>query len=175
MSNKNLNVSSCIDTICNNFENSIVEIMNIKYFYDLKSFFSTGSNLSDDEKNTLYENLINNYLLKIKELNKNVELNRFSSSVDDYLDFFSNGYNKQYDKEYSDIESEGDEIADDLYLKLIGTNNRSLELPIRLSEIKKYQVHSIIDDKNIEKVIQWVILKLAIMYTYLKNKEVKVK
>ena len=50
MSNKNLNVSSCIDTICNNFENSILEIMNIKYYYDLKSFFPTGKDLSKAEK-----------------------------------------------------------------------------------------------------------------------------
>ena len=175
MSNKNLNVSSCIDTICNNFENSILEIMNIKYYYDLKSFFLTGKDLSKDDKYSLYENLINNYLLKIKKLNKKVELKRFSSSVDDCLDFFSNGYDKQCNEYLADVESEGDEIADDLYLKLIGMNNRDLELPINLREIIKYQIHSIIDDKDIEKVIQWVILKLAIMYTYLKNEVVKVK
>ena len=174
MSNKN-NVSSCIDTICNNFENSILEIMNIKYYYDLKSFFSTKKDLSKDDKYSLYENLINNYLLKIKELNKKVELKRFSSSVDECLDFFSNNYDKQSNKYLANVESEGEEIADDLYLKLIGTNNRNLELPIKLDEIIKYQIHSIIDDKYIENVIQWVILKLAIMYMYLKNEVVKVK
>ena len=108
-------------------------------------------------------------------MNKKVELKRFSSSVDDCLDFFSNGYDKQCNEYLADVESEGDEIADDLYLKLIGMNNRDLELPVNLKEIIKYQIHSIIDDKYIENVIQWVILKLAIMYMYLKNEVVKVK
>ena len=175
MNNNNSKVSSCIDTICNNFENSILEIMNIKYYYDLKSIFSIESNLSEDDKYSLYENLINSYLFKIKELNKNIELNKFNRKIDDYLYFFSYRFDNQNEEDLSDVESEGDEIADDLYLKLIGINNRNLELPINLKEIINYQIHSLIDDKDVEKVIQWIILKLAIMYTYLKKEVVKVK
>lgn len=170
MSNNNSKVNSCINTICKNFENSIIEIINIQYYYDLEKFFSTGSDLSESDKYLLYENLINDYLIKIKNLNKKVELNKFSREIDDYLEFFSYRFNEKNKEYLSDIEFEGDEIANDLYLKLIGINNRNLKLPINLNEIINYQINSIIDRKDIEKVIQWIILKLAIMYTCLKLK-----
>lgn len=170
MDNNNSKVSSCIDTIYNNFENSIEKIMNIQYYYDLNKIFSVTNELTEKEWYSLYENLINEYLVKIKNLDKKIKFEKISREIDDYLEFFSHRFDESTSESLSDIEDEGDEIANDLYLKLIGTNNRNLKLPINLNEIINYQINSVINKKDIEKVIQWIILKLAIIYNYLKLK-----
>ena len=83
--NNNLKVSSCIDTICNNFENSIEKIMNIQYYYDLNKIFSVTNELTEKEWYSLYENLINEYLVKIKNLHINLRYSFRKNIVYNFL------------------------------------------------------------------------------------------
>ena len=57
-----------LETISKRFENNTKKIMAIKYHYDLINVFADTNNLSAEEKNSLYDMLINDYLNKIKLL-----------------------------------------------------------------------------------------------------------
>lgn len=162
-----------IDTISHEFENSTKKIMAIEYHYDLEKIFSITDSLSLKEKYSLYEALINDYLKKIKSLKNHPSMNDIAKDINDITEFYDYTYEVDDQKEEStlyEVMEEADDIVDDLYLKLIGVNGRSLKLPIKLDDIINLQIRGIINSDDIEKVIYWVILKLSVLYNYLSSK-----
>ena len=72
--------------------------------------------------------------------------------------------------QYYDLENEADHIANDLSNKVLGTNNRTIQLPLKIKDIIQFNISSTIDEQDITKVIMWVIMKLSVVDYFSKKK-----
>ena len=59
--------------------------------------------------------------------------------------------------------------TNDLVQKVIGANERSIQLPIQLNFLKDYCISYLISPKNMDQVITWIILRHATTYYCLTN------
>ena len=66
--------------------------MAIKYHYDLINVFADTNNLSAEEKNSLYDMLINDYLNKIKLLKYHPKLNEIAGDINAIMEFYDYTY-----------------------------------------------------------------------------------
>lgn len=162
-----------LETISKKFENNTKKIMAIEYHYDLINMFAEINDLSAEEKYSLYEMLINDYLNKIKSLKYHPKLNEIAGDINDITEFYNYTYkidDKSRESTLYEIEEEADDIVDDLYLKLFNSNGRKLQLPIRIGDIINLQIRGFISKGDLDKVFYWIILKLSVMYSYLGSK-----
>ncbi len=170
---KKLPLKQYLETISKKFENNTKKIMAIEYHYDLINMFTETNNLSSEEKYSLYEMLINDYLNKIKSLKYHPKLNEIAGDINDITEFYNYTYkvnNKLQESTLYEIDQEADDIVDDLYLKLFNSNGRKLQLPIKIENIINLQIRSFISKDDLDKVFYWIILKLSVMYSYLSSK-----
>lgn len=152
-------------------EERIKKIDNIEYHYDLFKLFSNLKSLSDNKKNIIYENLINNYLENIKRKNL-ITIENIEDKKEEIMDFFNYNYYLDDDNEkaiYMYLETEAESIVNDLISKTLNENDRNLNLPLKLEIIKEFCINSKVDKGDIEKVIVLIILQLSIT-DYLINK-----
>ena len=168
------NLRENVKTISNNFDTEIKKIMSIEYHYNLFNMFSSIDQLPEVEQNNTYEILINEYLTKLEKFDYE-EIKKLDRVTDDVLEFFDYNYfisndEKEIKDRYQIIEEEADEVAYDLIAKVLNKNDRKLELPISIDNIKKYCIHNIIKEDEIKKVILWIILDLATIYNVVSNK-----
>ena len=168
------NLRENVKTISNNFDTEIKKIMSIEYHYNLFNMFSSIDQLPEVEQNNTYEILINEYLTKLEKFDYE-EIKKLDRVTDDILEFFDYNYfisndEKEIKDRYQVIEEEADEVAYDLIAKVLNRNDRKLELPISIDNIKKYCIHNIIKGDEIKKVILWIILDLATIYNVVSNK-----
>ena len=102
-------------------------------------------------------------MLKIKEVNDLEKINSVKRKVDEALDFF-----ERIEDCYEIIE-EADSVSDDLICKLLGNKNRKLDLPIKVQFIKDFCIHGMIEQKDIEKTLTLIVIKLSTINYCLKN------
>ena len=162
-----------LETISNKFENNTKKIMVIEYHYDLINVFAETNDLSAEEKYSLYDMLINDYLNKIKALKYPPKLNEISGDINNIMEFYDYTYkidDKSLESTLYEIEEEADDIVDDLYLKIFNSNGRNLQLPIRTEDIVNLQIRGFISKDDLDKVFYWIILRLSVMYSYLSSK-----
>ena len=147
--------------------------MAIKYHYDLINVFADTNNLSAEEKNSLYDMLINDYLNKIKLLKYHPKLNEIAGDINAIMEFYDYTYkvdDKLQESTLYEIEEEADDIVDDLYLKLFNSNGRKLQLPIKIEDVVNLQIRGFISKDDLDKVFYWIILRLSVIYSYLCSK-----
>ena len=53
--------------------------------------------------------------------------------------------------------------------KVLGTNGRNIDLPVKIDFIKDYCIRNIIDNKDIKKTLLWIVLELTVVSFYLNN------
>ncbi len=154
------NIDNYVKDISKNIESKIENIKKIETDYKLCSLLSNIKDLSPKDSDAILEKLLNMYLELLKPVYTRKEYSKISKQVDNITDFFvldNNDY----------IIAEGDDIAEDLMDKLVNTNDRELNLPVKLEYIKEYWIKSIINIKDIQKTIMWIILRLATVYSFL--------
>lgn len=158
--------------IIDSFNQKLDDITSIKYHYDLFDIFKNINNQTENVKNDILEKLINNYLIEIKKSNIKDILDLDEENINSTLEFFSYEYFCKGEKsmQYYDLENEADHIANDLINKVLGTNNRTIQLPLKIKNIIQFNISSTIDEQDITKVIMWVIMKLSVVDYFSKKK-----
>lgn len=109
--------------------------------------------------------MINSCLNKLTNIDHET-MEKNNKSYDEICDFFEYAYftSDEYEQaNYYSIEEEAEAVVTDLINKIHGINNRSINLPIKLNVIKDFEIHNTIEEIDVEKVIFWIILKLATM------------
>lgn len=152
-------------TIFNTFNKKFKKILAIEYHYDLIDIFKCIQDKSIEEKNTIYEEMINSCLNKLTNIDHET-MEKNNKSYDEICDFFEYAYftSDEYEQaNYYSIEEEAEAVVTDLINKIHGINNRGINLPIKLNVIKDFEIHNTIEEIDVEKVIFWIILKLATM------------
>ena len=172
---QNNNLQEYADNISKNFEERIKKIKAIEYHYDLFGLFKIIDKLSKEEKIITYEMLINDYLEKIKGLDRNMIFDRkHDRNIDDITDFFDYNYSKEdnseennkYEYPYCEAQEEAEHVVSDLISKIFNQKGRTLTLPVTIQYIVDYGISGIVPEEDIEKAILWIILKLATIYNY---------
>ena len=59
-------------------------------------------------------------------------------------------------------------ICDDLIKKICNTNNRTISLPISIKNLVDYSISSYISNKDINKLLYFITVKLSIIYNFYK-------
>ena len=119
--------------------------------------------LSNEDTDKVLESLLNKYLKLLKPLYTKEKIRKISKKVDDLTDFFMDVKNDD-----DVIVSDGDFIADDLIAKVMNNNDRKIKLPIKIDYIKEYCITSLVKEKDINKELVWIILRIATIYYCLK-------
>lgn len=161
------------DKVLNNINDKIDTIKKIEYHYNLKDLFNDLKNLSLEQKERTYESIINSQLETISKHNfDDITTIKKKHDIGDIQEFFSYSFfskNEEENNQFCAIEEEAEYVADDLIAKVCGKNGRSISLPISLSNIKNYCIHSVVSEDGIDKTILWIILDLSIICSYLNN------
>ncbi len=166
------NLQECADNISQKLEERIKKIMAIEYHYNLLDFFKEIDKFTEEEQLFAYELLMNDYLKKIKDFDSNIILDRKQDrKIDDITDFFDyDYYSKNKDNvsndEYYDVMEEAEYVVANFISKIFNQKGRTLTLPVTIQNIKDYGVSSVVPEKDMKKVIYWIILKLAVIYNY---------
>ena len=160
-------MNSCINVL----DNQIDEILNTKYHYNLASIFSDICDLSILKQYSIYDEIINNYLEKIKLECKSDVIYKCEDEIVKVLDFYDYDYYFGDENRMDYLENEADEIVFDLVLKLFEENGRNLKMPIKIENLIQFSMNSKISENEISKVIWWIILRLSVIYKVgLKNR-----
>lgn len=151
------------DKISGVIEDKIKVITSIKYHYDLEELTSSINKLSENESELVLEQLINKRFEEIKNSPNKDKYRDSLKSIDEITDFFVDN-----NDESSSVE-EGSYVVSDLINKVLGTNGRNIDLPIKIGFIKDYCIRNIIDKKDIRKTLLWIVLELTVVSFYLNN------
>lgn len=109
----------------------------------------------------ILEELLNYYICNIK----NIYINRkYIQSL--YL--INNIYKQCTNKINRLIVDEANIISDDIIQKITNVNKRTIVLPLKIDILKEYSISSIIFNKDLNLVIELIILRLAIISFSLK-------
>ena len=117
--------------------------------YSLENLFKSIDDLSSDEKEKIIEDLINKQLDKLKNEANEKNLKSNHRMIENILDYY---------EIYDDV---ADGIANQLLYKAIGHNKETLELPVNISDIKKYFFKFEPDNKQLSKALSWILIKLT--------------
>lgn len=172
---QNNNLQEYADNISKDFEERIKKIKAIEYHYDLFDLFKEIDKLSEKEKITTYEMLINDYLEKIKSLDYNMLFDKKQErDIENIMDFFDYDYSENkplersnnWEDSYSEASEEAEHVVYDLISKMFNQKGRTLMLPVTIQYIVDYGISSVVPKEEIEKAILWIILNLATIYNY---------
>lgn len=155
MKNENTDFANKITIKMTSNLSKVIEVQE----YTLDELTIIINDLKSEQKEKVIEEIINNQLNELKDKDDK-KIRKVFKQVDDVTDYFI----KYYDDD-SDIVSECDQIADDLLFKAIGRNERTLEFPIKVDDIKNYCLSSNINNNQIFDSLVWIALRLvAISY-----------
>lgn len=163
-------------------EDKIRKIMAIEYHYNLDYIFKNTLDLCDEDKYGVYEILINYYLKEISKLDSNMVLKEIYKTgegkslkklheIENIIDFFDCSIFEQNDSsmDLDEKEEEASVIAFDLIAKVLGKNERKLDLPIKIQNIKDFCINSTIKERDMHHLFFFIILDLSVVYNYVNH------
>lgn len=157
-----------INFIKSDLENKIATIMSIHH-YNLIDSFEKIKNLNKENKNKICELLINDYIDKIKNLNFSKLSNKdLHFEIDDIISYFEYIEDKKDNHHFSPAEDKAEEIVDNIISSILNKNSNKV-LPITIQSIEKYCILNSSYKIDTEKVVMWIILKLTVIYNYIKD------
>lgn len=128
------NIKNKENDIINFFDSKKNNVIDLLYNYNLFKSLPKNFILNEDEREKIIENIINYYLKKISELNKNeAKIKNEYHNIQEVIDYFSylNDFNinEKQKNSYSIIEDNGECIADNLISKLFINDKRKITFP----------------------------------------------
>ena len=139
--------------------NNIIDNLKENTHYDLNNIF-------EDMNRNILQDLMNHYLKLINNIEVD-DINAVIRKSDNILSSFDYNYHELKNKNRlnnSSIMEEANIITDDLINKLFDKNNRYINLPINVNNIIDYSISNHIANEDVDKVLYYVIIKLAVIY-----------
>lgn len=143
-------ISKAIIETANTELEKVLEVLDLEF----EDLFFLIRNLSDNDKDKVISNIINELLENLKSNITMEKYREIARDVDDITDYYTSKK-----EEFDVVIEEGDQIANDLLFKVIGRNDQKLDLPIDISCIKKYCLSSEIKKDQIYDVLLWIIIR----------------
>lgn len=155
--------------VVNCFDERISKIRSIVYHYELLDVIPDFNKKSSKEQKQIIEDTINFYLSEIKEMNNYNLIKDNNYNIEEVLDFFSYSYKQDNENKYYVVEDSAEYVVDDLLNKLFRNDNRKLNLPVHYDTINEYGLSSEIKEEDTTRAFLWIILKLSVIYNFLKD------
>lgn len=145
-------VAKDITGVMENRLSTISEVLNLDLDNDIIKTIDSLSN--DKERDKLMGIIINKQLEKLKKTVTMEKFSEVSRDVDDITDYYAS---KKED--FDAVIEEGDHIANDILFKVIGHNDRKIDLPIDVSMIKDYCFSSSLKENQFYDTLTWIALR----------------
>lgn len=145
-------VAKDITGVMENRLSKISEVLNLDLNDDIIKTIDSLSN--NEERDKLMGIIINKQLEKLKKTITMEKFSEVSRDVDDITDYYAS---KKED--FDAVIEEGDHIANDILFKVIGHNDRKIDLPINVSMIKDYCFSSSLKENQFYDTLTWIALR----------------
>lgn len=143
--------------ISNTMERNVTKVQEVLDL-DLNDLIEIIDRLNDEDKDKVISIIINNQLEKLKSTTIE-QINDVSREIDEITDYYAS---KKED--FDAVIEEGDYVANQILYKVIGYNDRKLDLPIDLSIIKDYCFSSDLKEEQFYDALMWIALRYITIF-----------
>lgn len=139
--------------ISNTMERNLTKIQEVLDL-DIDDLIDIIERQSEEDRDKIISIIINNQLEKLKTSLTMKKYRDISRDVDDITDYYASKK-----ESFDAVIEEGDTVANEILLKVIGNNKRTISLPIDISILKEYCISSEIKEEQLYDTLMWIALR----------------
>ena len=139
--------------ISNTMERNLTKIQEVLDL-DIDDLIDIIERQSEEDRDKIISSIINNQLEKLKTSLTMKKYRDISRDVDDITDYYASKK-----ESFDAVIEEGDTVANEILLKVIGNNKRTINLPIDISILKEYCISSEIKEEQLYDTLMWIALR----------------
>ena len=129
---KNINVEELASSLTKTMEINLSKVQEVLDL-DINDLIDIVERLPIEDKDKVVSIIINNQLQKLKNTLTIKKYKEIIRDVDEITDYYAS---KKED--FDVVIEEGDNVSNDILLKVFGNNDRKIELPVDINIIKNY-------------------------------------
>ena len=139
--------------ISNTMERNLTKIQEVLDL-DIDDLIDIIERQFEEDRDKIISSIINNQLKKLKTSLTMKKYRDISRDVDDITDYYASKK-----ESFDAVIEEGDTVANEILLKVIGNNKRTISLPIDISILKEYCISSEIKEEQLYDTLMWIALR----------------
>ena len=139
--------------ISNTMERNLTKIQEVLDL-DIDELIDIIERQFEEDRDKIISSIINNQLEKLKTSLTMKKYRDISRDVDDITDYYASKK-----ESFDAVIEEGDTVANEILLKVIGNNKRTISLPIDISILKEYCISSEIKEEQLYDTLMWIALR----------------
>lgn len=163
--NKNINIEELASSLTKTMEMNLSKVQEVLDL-DINDLIDIVERLPIEDKDKVVSIIINNQLQKLKNTLTIKKYKEIIRDVDEITDYYAS---KKED--FDVVIEEGDNVSNDILLKVIGNNYRKLELPIDINIIKNYCFSTELKEEQFYDTLMWISLRYIAISRCLMIKE----
>ena len=150
---KNINVEELASSLTKTMEINLSKVQEVLDL-DINDLIDIVERLPIEDKDKVVSIIINNQLQKLKTTLTIKKYKEIIRDVDEITDYYAS---KKED--FDVVIEEGDNVSNDILLKVIGNNDRKLELPVDINIIKNYCFSTELKEEQFYDTLMWIALR----------------
>lgn len=150
---KNINVEELASSLTKTMEINLSKVQEVLDL-DINDLIDIVERLPIEDKDKVVSIIINNQLQKLKNTLTVKKYKEVIRDVDEITDYYAS---KKED--FDVVIEEGDNVSNDILLKVIGNNNRKIELPVDINIIKNYCFSTELREEQFYDTLMWIALR----------------
>ena len=162
---KNINVEELASSLTKTMEINLSKVQEVLDL-DINDLIDIVERLPIEDKDKVVSIIINNQLQKLKNTLTIKKYKEIIRDVDEITDYYAS---KKED--FDVVIEEGDNVSNDILLKVIGNNDRKIELPVDINIIKNYCFSTELKEEQFYDTLMWIALRYIAISRCLMIKE----
>ena len=162
---KNINVEELASSLTKTMEINLSKVQEVLDL-DINDLIDIVERLPIEDKDKVVSIIINNQLQKLKTTLTFKKYKEIIRDVDEITDYYAS---KKED--FDVVIEEGDNVSNDILLKVIGNNDRKIELPVDINIIKSYCFSTELKEEQFYDTLMWIALRYIAISRCLMIKE----
>ena len=150
---KNINVEELASSLTKTMEINLSKVQEVLDL-DINDLIDIVERLPIEDKDKVVSIIINNQLQKLKTTLTIKKYKEIIRDVDEITDYYAS---KKED--FDVVIEEGDNVSNDILLKVIGNNDRKIELPVDIDIIKNYCFSTELKEELFYDTLMWIALR----------------
>lgn len=150
---KNINIEELASSLTKTMEINLSKVQEVLDL-DINDLIDIVERLPIEDKDKVVSIIINNQLQKLKTTLTIKKYKEIIRDVDEITDYYAS---KKED--FDVVIEEGDNVSNDILLKVIGNNDRKIELPVDINIIKNYCFSTELKEKQFYDTLMWIALR----------------
>lgn len=150
---KNINVEELASSLTKTMEINLSKVQEVLDL-DMNDLIDIIERLPIEDKDKVVSIIINNQLQKLKTTLTIKKYKEIIREVDEITDYYAS---KKED--FDVVIEEGDNVSNDILLKVIGNNDRKIKLPVDIDIIKNYCFSTELKEEQFYDALMWIALR----------------